>query len=178
MDYIFFKTPLESDIPEDIIIDELVITDVFRYVRVVQGDAFPQSWIKTSEKEFYAAKDMVFPPLPVREPLPFASNQDLIHSNMHLAAMLDIFMKAQNIPALNVDTRLFEAVSDIDKQEIQRIAIASASSTQSPRYEFWRYAYFHNHTNLCTLETLVSGGIITQEEKNSIVNDRAAEFGV
>ena len=97
-------------------------------------------------------------PEPERQSIPPVTNEEVIQATMEVRAMMDVLADQG-------------AASETSR-------LSGNNDTHLSRYDFWRKAYFKNHTKVNTLQRLTEGGVLTQDEVNGIVEDRIAEFGV
>jgi hypothetical protein len=123
---------------------------------------------------------------PPPEPeLPQITAEDNIHASMYIAVVFDILIAQGGFPDIyQTDRKVSVAEGDITSQMgIQENKLSftqrfESYNESSPRYDFWKSSYFRNHTNSFTLERLVAGGVLTQEEVTRIIADRIEKFGI
>ena len=124
------------------------VPDIYREV----SDEVQEGWVYDPETGEFSEPGPVFPCIPP------VTNEELMQATMHVTAMMDLLidqgeLSVRQRPDGNADTHL-------------------------SRYDFWRQSYFRKHTTEYTLQRLVDGWVLTQDEVEGIVADRVAEFGV
>ena len=141
------------DWPPDPEGNKIVFVDITEKPEVQEGwdyDAETGIFTAPPEPEVVEYKPMIAP----------TSLEESVQATMYLAATNDIQALQDQPQGVGVSMFTFNA------------------DTHSPRYEFWRNGYFRDHVNKFTLEKLVEGGVLQQEEIETIIADRLEKFGV
>ena len=123
------------------------VPDIFREA----PDDVQEGWLYDPETRKFSLPPEPELSEPTPQSIPPVTNEEVIQATMYVAAMMDVLLDQGVSP--------------------KPLPIDSNTGTTSPRYDFWRQSYLKNHTTAYTLQRLVDGGILTQDEVVGIVSD-------
>lgn len=138
-----FEADEKPDLPPDPEGNQIIIIDI------TNNSEVQESWGYSPDTGEFIKPIIPEPvePQPIPQPV---TNEEVAQAVMYLIAIEDV-KEARSQP---------QNASVFDME------------AESPRYEFWRFAYYNRQTNVFTLDSrLVPGGVLTQEERDQIVSE-------